>query len=41
MNFKGNVWASILLRSSFICVVSFNFVPNIEINLIYYVLKLN
>ena len=36
MNFKGKVWASVLLRSSFVRVVSFNFVPNIEMNSIYY-----
>ena len=42
MNFKGKFWASVLLRYSFVRVVSFSFVPNIEMNSIYYdVLKLN
>ena len=42
MNFKGNVRASVLLRSSFVRVVNFNFVPNIKMNSICYdVLKLN
>ena len=42
MNFKGKVWGSVLLRSGFVRVVSFNFVPNIEFNSIYYdVLKFN
>ena len=42
MNFKGKVGAYVLSRSSFVSVVSFNFVPNIEMNSISYdVLKLN
>ena len=36
MNCKGKVSASVVLRSSFVPAVSFNFSPNIEINSIYY-----
>ena len=36
MNFKGKVWASVVLSSSFVRAISFNFFPNIEMSSIDY-----